>query len=45
MNHAGWGGRVSVQSFQGNTHVLVKEFKGKKSAFVIQWHGKTIFTS
>ena len=45
MNHAGWGGPVSVKSFQGNTHVLVKEFKGKESAFVIQWHGKIIFTS
>ena len=45
MNHAGWGEPVSVESFQGNTHVLVKEFKGKKSAFVIQWRGKTIFTS
>ena len=39
------GGPVSVKSFQGNTHVLVKEFKGKESAFVIQWHGKIIFTS
>ena len=39
------GGPVSVKSFQGNTHVLVKGFKGKESAFVIQWHGKIIFTS
>ena len=45
LKHAGWGGPVSVKSFQGNTHVLVKEFKGKESAFVIQWHGKIIFTS
>ena len=36
------GGPVSVKSFQGNTHVLVK---GKESTFVIQWHGKIIFTS
>ena len=37
-----WSG--GEKSFQRNTRVLMKAFKGKESAFVSEWHRNKIFT-